>query len=144
MAVKYAKPILVVAVVVALVAVAWGSYYYLNLARPGFPGSSISYNDSQLQAAAENGKPTLIYFSTQDCPTCLMEDRVMDALFPDYNGTVNFVYMRLSSSNGKLFQDWSVLVVPTVVLADGDGIISKRYDGYASESNLRTDLQGLL
>lgn len=141
---KHARLLLVVAVVIALVAVVGISYYYLNLARPGFPGASIIYNNSQLQAAAGNGKPTLIYFSTLDCPTCLIEDRVMDALLPDFNSTVNFVFMRLSSSNGNLFQDWSVLVVPTLVLADGDGIISKRYDGYASEDNLRTDLQRLL
>lgn len=68
----------------------------------------------------------------------------MDALLPDYNNTVNFVFMRLSPSNANLFQDWSVLVVPTLVLADEEGIISKRYDGYASEGNLRTDLQRLL
>ena len=141
---KQARPLLVVAVVIALAAVVAASYYYLNLARPGFPGASISYNDTQLQAAAGNGKPTLIYFSTQDCPACLMEDRVMDALLPDYNSTVNFIFMRLSSSNGNLFQDWSVLVVPTLVLAGGDGVISKRYDGYVGESNLRNDLQRLL
>jgi thiol-disulfide isomerase/thioredoxin len=142
--VKQARLILVVVVAAALIVVAGVSHYYLNLARPGFPGASISYNDSQLQAAAANGKPTLIYFSTLDCPACLMEDRVMDALLPDYNATVNFVFMRLSSSNGRLFQDWSVLVVPTLVLADGDGIIAKRYNGYAGESDLRTDLQRLL
>jgi len=133
-----------VAVVIALAAVVAASYYSLNLARPGFPGASISYNDTQLQAAAGNGKPTLIYFSTQDCPACLMEDRVMDALLADYNSTVNFIFMRLSSSNGHLFQDWSVLVVPTLVLAEGDGVISKRYDGYVGESDLRNDLQRLL
>lgn len=141
---KQARLLLVAAVAVALVAVAGASYYYLNLAKAGFPGASISYNNSQLQAVAGNGKPTLVYFSTQDCPTCLMEDRVMDALLPDYNNTVNFVFMRLSPSNANLFQDWSVLVVPTLVLADEEGIISKRYDGYASEGNLRTDLQRLL
>jgi len=142
--VKQVRPLLVVAVVIALAAVVAASYYYLNLARPGFPGASISYNDTQLQAAAGNGKPTLIYFSTQDCPACLMEDSVMGALLPDYNSTVNFIFMRLSSSNGNLFQDWSVLVVPTLVLADGDGLIAKRYDGYVGESDLRNDLQRLL
>ena len=76
---KQARSLLVVVVVIALVAVVAASYYYLNLARPGFPGASISYNDTQLQAAAGNGKPTLIYFSTLDCPACLMEDRVMVA-----------------------------------------------------------------
>ena len=135
---------LAVAVAVALVAAAGISYYYLNLARPGFPGASINYNDSQLQSAAASGRPTLIYFSTLDCPVCLMEDRAMDALLPDYNSTVNFIFMRLSSSNGRLFQDWSVLVVPTIVLANDDGIITKRYDGYVGESDLRTDLLGLL
>jgi thiol-disulfide isomerase/thioredoxin len=135
---------LAIAVAVAVVATAGISCYYLNLARPGFPGASINYNDSQLQGAAASGKPTLIYFSTLDCPACLMEDRAMDALLPDYNSTVNFVFMRLSSSNGMLFQDLSVLVVPTIMLADDQGIITKRYDGYAGESDLRSDLQRLL
>lgn len=141
---KQARLLLVVAVAVALLAAAGASYYYLNLARPGFPGATIDYNNSQLQAAFESGKPTLVYFSTQDCPACVMEDRVMDALLPDYNSTVNFVFMRLSSSNGRLFQDWSVLVVPTLVLADDGGVIWKRYDGFAGEGDLRNDLQGLL
>jgi thiol-disulfide isomerase/thioredoxin len=142
--VRQARLVLALAAVVALVALVGASYYYLNLAKPGFPGASISYNNTQIQAAVGNGKPTLIYFSTLDCPACLMEDRVMDALLPDYNGTVNFIFMRLSSSNANVFQDWSVLVVPTLVLADEDGVITKRYDGFAGESNLRTDLEGLL
>jgi hypothetical protein len=73
-----------------------------------------------------------------------MEDRVMDSLLSDYNFTVNFIFMKLSSNNGKLFQDWSILVVPTLLLANDEGIIEKRYDGYAGESDLRTDLQRLL
>lgn len=129
--------------IVVIVAVGM-AYYYLNQAKPGFPGATISYNNSQLQSAATSGKPTLIYFSTLDCPACLMEDRAMDTLLSDYNSTVNFVFMRLSSSNGRLFQDWSILVVPTLVLADDNGIIMKRYDGYVGESNLRSDLLGLL
>jgi thiol-disulfide isomerase/thioredoxin len=136
--------ILLASLAIVVVVAAGIVYYYLDQAKPGFPGASISYNDSQLQSAAVSGKPTLIYFSTLDCPACLMEDRAMDALLPDYNSTVNFVFMRLSSSNGRLFQDWSVLVVPTLVLANDNGIITKRYDGYVGESDLRSDLQGLL
>ena len=136
--------VLLAVLAVVVVAVVGTAYYYLNQARPGFPGASISYNDPQLQDAVANGKPTLIYFSTLDCPVCLMEDRAMDSLLPDYNSTVNFVFIKLSSSNGRLFQDWSVLVVPTLVLADNDGIITKRYDGYVGESDLRTDFQRFL
>jgi len=139
-----ARLLLLVAVAVALVAVAGVSFYYLSQPRAGFPGASIGYGDPQLQSSAKSGKPTLVYFSTLDCPACLMEDRVMDAIVPDFNTTVNFVFMRLSSSNGALFQDWSVLVVPTLVLADKDGIIWERHDGYVGESDLRTDLQRLL
>lgn len=137
------KLVLLAAAVVVIAAVGV-SYYYLNQAKPGFPGASITYNDSQLQGAVASGKPTLIYFSTLNCPACLMEDRVVDALLPDYNSTVNFVFMRLSPSNGRLFEDWSVLVVPTLVLADDKGIIAKRYDGYVGEGDLRNDLQRLL
>lgn len=135
--------ILLAAVAAAALALSAASYWYANQLRPGFPGASISYNDPKLQSAVTSGKPTLIYFSTLDCPVCLMEDRVIDALLPDFNATVNFVFMRLSPSNGRLFQDWSVLVVPTLVLADRDGIIAKRYDGYAGEENLRKDLEML-
>ncbi len=136
---------MLVLAVAAMVVIAIGLVYnYTNKPAPGFPGSSISYNDSRLQAAASSGKPTLIYFSTLDCPVCLMEDRVMDALLPDYNLTVNFIFMKFSASTGRLFQDWSVLVVPTLLIADDSGVIEKRYDGYAGESDLRSDLQRLL
>ncbi len=112
--------------------------------NPGFPGSRLIADNEQLIAAASSGKPILVYFSSDACPTCLVEDGELAAVLPQYSSSIVFVSIKYGDSTAEVFQDWSVISVPTIVLVDRYGMVTKRTDGYfVSRDALEQDL-GLL
>ncbi len=117
---------------------------YLGQPKVGFPGTSINANSDYepLTEAAMSGKPTVIYFSTDNCPTCSLQDNVFDEIIPIYNATYNFIFLKLSIDDANIFKEWSILEVPTLVFADRSGKIVERFDGqFLSSSSLMNELE---
>ena len=136
------KRILILPVVLIIAIVIVAAIAYLSQPKAGFPGTSISSEYPLLAEAASSSKPTMIYFSTINCPTCLLEDGVIDYVLPSYNSTHNFVFLKLGSEVVNVFKEWSIMEVPTLIFADKTGTIVKRFDGqYLSESVLRAELE---
>ena len=63
---------LILVAIVAFIVFIAASAFYLAQPNPGFPGSGIITNHPQLEYAASSGKPTLIYFSTLNCPLAFL------------------------------------------------------------------------
>jgi thiol-disulfide isomerase/thioredoxin len=134
----------IIALLLMIIFLATAGAVYLSLPRDGFPGTKMIVNHPQLAASAANGRPTMIYFSTVDCPACIMEDMVLEDLIPFYNGTHNFVLLKFDQNLSGVFQDWSVIKVPTLIFADRSGTIKERLDGqYLAEDALREKLERL-
>lgn len=115
---------------------------YYALPKSGFPGTKVIGDHPEIIEALEKKRPLMIYFSSIGCPTCLMQDRVISAVYPKYEGDVKFVYILLSNSTEKIFEDWSVIKVPTLIFADKSGNVVSRFDGrYLDEEALRTELE---
>lgn|GEM_PF-1290861 len=141
---RLVAPVVIVVVAVLVVAAYAAMEASAPKAKPGFPGSRLIADNEQLVAAASSGKPILVYFSSDTCPTCLVEDEELTAVLPHYGSSVAFVSIKYADSTAKVFQDWSVISVPTIVLVDKYGIVTERVDGYfVSRDDLRQDLERL-
>ena len=118
------------------------SIVYYNIPKSGFPGTKVIGDHPEIIEALEKKSPLMIYFSSIGCPTCLMQDRVISSIYPKYELYVKFVYILLSSSTEKIFEDWSVIKVPTLIFADKDGNVVSRFDGrYLDEKSLMAELE---
>jgi thioredoxin-related protein len=134
------RRVLILMMVLVLVLVA-GMIHY-TLPKSGFPNTKVIADHPEIIEALEEKRPLMIYFSSIGCPTCLMQDRVISSVYPNYETHVKFVYILLSSSTEKVFQDWSVIKVPTLIFADKEGNIVSRFDGrYLDEGSLRSELE---
>ncbi len=119
--------------VVAVASIALWSI--LSVPKEGFPGSQMILDHPALTAACQNGKPTVILFSTITCPTCVVQERALDEALRDYDGGVNYVHLMYANGTEQVFLDWTVLKVPTLVLVGRDGTVRYRSDGQLVSSD---------
>lgn len=120
------------AVIAALAVIAVTSaslWIILSSPEDGFPGTPMIMDHPSLVAAYQSGKPTLIFFSTITCPTCVVQEQALEEVLPGYASSINYVHLMLTSELQQVFVDWSVLKVPTTVFVGKDGVIYQRYDG---------------
>ncbi len=109
----------------------------LSSPQDGFPGTAMIMDHPSLVAAFQSGKSTLIFFSTITCPTCVIQEQALEEVLPEYNSSVNYIHLILTTEIQQVFVDWSVLKVPTTVFVGKDGIIYQRYDGqYLSSDSI--------
>ncbi|MCX8182144.1 MAG: thioredoxin family protein [Candidatus Methanomethyliaceae archaeon] len=133
------RAVILIAIVVFVLTI--GTVYYI-LPKSGFPGTKVIADHPEIIKALEEKRPLMIYFSSLGCPTCLMQDRVLSTVYPKYGTDVEFVYILLSNSTEKIFEDWSVIKVPTLIFADREGNVVSRFDGrYLDEGSLRAELE---
>lgn len=141
---SFMRRIAVLAALAAVVIIALAAFL-LAVPKPGFPGSRAILDNQQINEAVASGRPTIIYFSSPNCPTCMLQDKAMDQIFTNYSSSVNFVYLKHSQGLSKVFEEWSVFKVPTLVFVDKNGAVVSRYDGeYLNEEALRSEIERLL
>lgn len=132
---------LALVIITSLLLLAVAMVYY-STPKSGFPGTKAIADRPEIQEAIEDKMPIMVYFSSAGCPTCLMQDRAISAVFPKYESVVKFAYIMLDNSTEKVFEEWSVVKVPTIVFVDRNGIIVSRFDGrYLDEEALRTEFE---
>ncbi|MGQ9759153.1 MAG: hypothetical protein ACUVQ5_01065 [Candidatus Methanomethylicaceae archaeon] len=73
---------------------------YIELPKRGFPGSSAIIDHPEIDAALKEGKPIMIYFSSIGCPACMMQDRVISSVYPQFEGT-KICSLNLQQLDGK-------------------------------------------
>ncbi len=136
---------LVVIAAVAAVAVASVALWsFLSVPQEGFPGTQMIMDHPALTEAYQNGKPTLILFSTITCPTCVVQEEALLEALQDYNGSVNYVHLMYATGIEQVFVDWTVLKTPTLVFVDRDRMIRYRSDGvYVSADAVRQMLESI-
>ncbi len=113
------------AVAVASIAL-WSA---LAVPQEGFPGTAMITDHPALVEAYQSGKPTLILFTTITCPVCVMQERALEEVLPDYNGSVNYIHLMYASGIEQIFIDWTIIKTPVSVFVGKDGTIYQRYDG---------------
>lgn len=143
------------------------------------PGRAINIGDKapdfQLENAASGSpiklsnyldKPTVLVFWTSWCPHCRNELPVLESLYGEMGGKVNFVGISLDDDPGsaakeisgagitfpnafaddqknRLVSDYSVMGVPAIFILDKSGTIKYKRAGEISKSELRDEINTL-
>ncbi len=141
---KRARVLVVIAAVAAVAVASVALWSFLSVPQEGFPGTKMIMDHPALTEAYQNGKPTLILFSTITCPTCVVQEEALLEALQDYNGSVNYVHLTYATGIEQVFADWTVLKTPTLVFVDRDRMIRYRSDGlYVSADAVRQILESI-
>lgn len=94
---------------------------------------------------ASNGKPTLVFFENPNGAPCRMQRAMLDILVEKRKGTFNIASVStMNQADQKGFYDYGVRSLPTLVLVDKVGKISRVFSpGIQSLEVLSTALDGL-
>jgi len=94
---------------------------------------------------AANGKPTLVFFQNPFGGPCKAQKAVLDKLTEKRNGGFNIASVNATNQDDqKAFYDYGVRSLPSLVLVDGSGNISKVFPpGIQSFETLSAQLDGL-
>ena len=94
---------------------------------------------------ASNGKPTLVFFENPNGGPCRMQRAMLDLLVEKRKGTFNIASVStLNQADQKGFYDYGVRSLPTLVLVDKVGKISRVFSpGIQSLEVISTALDGL-
>ena len=69
-------------------------------------------------------KPFIIYFRYEKSPACSEQDReLLRAIYPDFAWKVDLVVIEYSNDTVKVFKDYGIQGVPSLVFVDKEGYI---------------------
>jgi thiol-disulfide isomerase/thioredoxin len=128
----------------ALLALALAAVVATELLTPrqGFPGTKAILDHAQINESVSSGKGTVLYFSAPNCAVCMFQDVSMDAAYSEYNQQVNFIYFKYSPALEGVFEDWSVIKVPTLVFINKEGVVVSRHNGnYLNVEELKKEIE---
>lgn len=97
------------------------------------------------QNIGKNGKPTLVFFQNPYGGPCKAQKALLDQLVVKRNGSFNIASVNAMNQNDqKAFYDYGVRSLPSLVLVDKAGKISKVFPpGIQSVEALSAALNGL-
>lgn len=113
----------------------------LAAASPAAPLSTPTLK----KTIASNGKPTLVFFENPNGAPCRMQRAMLDILVEKRKGTFNIASVStMNQADQKGFYDYGVRSLPTLVLVDKVGKISRVFSpGIQSLEVISTALDGL-
>ncbi len=96
--------------------------------------------------ADENGKPSLMTFTSTMCMDCQKMKAVIKEVEPSYSDKINFVSVNATDNNRKikeLVKRYNVVLVPTLIyLKDNKEV--KRVEGAVSKEELISDIEEVI
>ncbi len=112
----------------------------LALAAPKAPLSTLVLSQS-----IGKGKPTLVFFQNPNGGPCKAQQQVLDKLTEKRKGTFTVAPVNAMEQNDqKAFYDYGVRSLPSLVLVDKVGSISKVFPpGIQSIETISAELDGL-
>lgn len=135
--------ILVLAGIVLLVAVVW-----VIKNQPVEPTAAASPADASAEELLDfylaEGKPTLTFFHSNTCHSCIVMMEIVAQVYPEFEDTVGLVDVDVyDSNNNSLLRRAGIQSIPTLVFIDrhGEGQVSI---GVIDSDQLRQQLAALL
>ncbi len=96
--------------------------------------------------ADENGKPSLMTFTSTMCMDCQKMKAVIKEVEPSYSDKMNFISVNATDNNRKvkeLVKRYNVVLVPTLIyLKDNKEV--KRVEGAISKEELISDIEEVI
>lgn len=115
----------------------------LGLTAGLYCGCDGNEGDGGSQSEAVNGQPTLIFFTSEQCPPCREMDPVYDELSDEYGDKVKFLKVDVYEDSQKAYQ-YGIQYTPTVIIADSDGNITANLIGVRSRDEVVTEIERVI
>ena len=112
-----------------------------------------------IKESVENSNPILLTFSTPgfcQTATCGPQVKIISDLSAKYKNTVNFIHVEIYDNPHELalhfakrriaptVSEWGIFTEPFTFLVDKNGIVSAKYEGFATYSEIESDLTKLI
>ena len=96
-----------------------------------------------LDRALAANRPTLAFFHSLTCDSCIEMTAIVQQVYPEFQGTITLVDVNVyDGRNQALVERSRILAIPTVVLIDGTGQ-AQWFPGVMEAAQLRQKLQAL-
>lgn len=99
--------------------------------------------EALLNQYLEEGKPTFVFFHSNNCQSCIDMIAIVDQVYPEFEDTIALVDVNVyDSANQNLLRRANIYSIPTQVFIDraGQGKVAM---GVMSPEDLRTQLLAL-
>lgn len=111
-----------------------------------FAGTAAPLSTPELkQTIGANGKATLVFFQNPYGGPCKAQKGILDKLLQDRKGNFNIASVNAMNQNDqKAFYDYGVRSLPSLILVDKTGKISRVFPpGIQNQATLTAALDGL-
>jgi len=114
----------------------------VNQAQAGSPAAPLS--TPEIKQSINSGKKTIIFFLNPNGGPCRAQNEVLTTLQKDRKNNFNIAYVSaMQQENQRAFYDYGVRGLPTLVLVDSSGKISRMFPpGIQSYDALAAALDG--
>lgn len=110
--------------------------------------SLINKNSTDITALAyENGKPTLMTFSSNMCMDCQKMKSVLKEIEPSYSDRVNFISVNATEKSRRikdLVKKHKVVLVPTMIFMDTNNNEVNRIEGSVTKEELISEIEEII
>lgn len=105
----------------------------------------MSKNSQTTIAMAKQGnKPGILIFTSSMCMDCQKMKSVIKEVEGSYNDKINFIYINATENNKKIqdnVKKYHVVLVPTLVFVDENGIQKNKIEGAVSKEELISEIE---
>jgi thioredoxin 1 len=115
----------------------------VNQVQAGSPSAPLS--TPEIKQSISSGKKTIVFFLNPNGGPCRAQNEVLITLLKDRKNNFNVAYVSaMQQENQRAFYDYGVRGLPTLVLVDSSGKISRVFPpGIQSYDALATALDGI-
>ena len=99
---------------------------------------------AEIKKSVTSGKKTIVFFLNPNGQPCKKQNEILTTLQKDRKNNFNIAYVSATKAeNRQAFYEYGVRGLPTVVLVDGNGLISRMFPpGIQSYEALASALDG--
>jgi thioredoxin-like negative regulator of GroEL len=111
--------------------------------QPGMEAVSIETLEEKIDRLHQEKQPIFVFFHSDNCHLCIDMMKVVDEVFPEYEGKVNLVDVNVyDEANRNLLTRAQIRAIPTQLFFDTQGEITNT-TGLMSADQLREILDNL-
>jgi thioredoxin-related protein len=95
----------------------------------------------------DKNNPSLLVFSSTMCMDCQKIKGVIQDVKQEYSNKINIVEINALDNNKKVkeqIQKYNVVLVPTLIFTDNQGMQTKKIEGYVPKSDLVKEIEALI
>lgn len=99
---------------------------------------------NSIALAKQGNSPSLLIFTSTMCMDCRKMKEVIKEVEGSYNDKINFIQINATDNNKKVqdnIKKYHVVLVPTLVFVDENGIQKNKIEGYLPKEELINEIE---